>query len=386
MSHPLASNTRNRLSKPPIFWRQLLALGHLLVGQNDEAIGIWVELLKLDSPKPRLDIVRRLIKAKVFAEVKEYLEICVQKNVEDRAEIKYWLAQTYLGLGLIQEAKELLEQAIAFGPEKAEYWDRLTDCLLEQGEWQLAVEALDKSLKVNPKRGDTVFRLGIIYAYHDEYAEALRCFSGACQLRPRNPQYWEMKAEMHLWLEQIEEASRAFSRALWYSADPETMARAAYCQVQLNHIEKGIRYYERVLKHEPDHYDSLSNLAAIYQNKNRSNEALHLLERAQAIHPHDPILLNNLAYTLVHLGRTRRALEYYQAALNLAPSHPLILYNMSVCLAGKGEWDHAIGAIQNLLEVNPEHSDAWALLGNVYDELNEPELAIDCFNRALKLA
>lgn len=386
MSHPWVSSTRNRPAKPPISWRQLQALGYRLLGRNDEAIGIWVELLKLDTQKPQLGIVKRLIKAKVFAEAKEYLEAFDQDSVENRAEVKYWLAQCCLSLGLIEEAKIELDQAIQLGPEKAEYWDRYADCLLEQDEWRGAVAALDKSLKVNPKRGDTIFRLGLIYAYHDENVEALRCFSGACRIRSRNPRYWEMKGEMHLRLEQIREASRAFSRALWYSADPEIMARAAYCHVQLNHLDKGMQQYRRVLKYEPDHYDSLCNLAAIYQNQDKANEALQLLERAHSIQPQDPILLNNLAYTLVHLGRTRKAVEYYQAALNLAPGHPLILYNLSVCLAGKGDWNPAIEAIQNLLQVNPENSDAWALLGNVYDELDKPDLAIDCFNRALKLA
>jgi len=386
MSHPLASNTRNRLSKQPDTWRRLLALSHQLLGRHEQAIGIWVELLSYDSPKPQFHIVRKLIQARVFAEVKEYLEVYDQANVENQAEIKYWLAQSCLGLGLIQEARDQLEQAIAIGPEHVKYWDSLADCLLEQGEWQLALEALDKSLKINPKRGSTIFRIGTIYAYHDEFSEALRCFTGACQISPQNAHYWEMKGEMHLRLEQMPQAVQAYSRALWYGADPETMARLAYCHVQLNHIEKGIRYYERVLKHMPDHYDSLCNLAAVYQSQNRANIALSLLERAYAVNPHDPILLNNLAYTLVHLGRSRKALDYYQAALNLAPNHPLILYNMSVCLAGKGEWQQAIQVIQELLKLDPEHSAAWALLGNVYDELQKPELAIDCFNRALKLA
>jgi len=88
----------------------------------------------------------------------------------------------------------------------------------------------------------------------------------------------------------------------------------------------------------------------------------------------------------VHLGRTRKAVDHYQSALNLSPQHPVIMYNLSVCLARKGNWSAAIEVLEQLLAILPEHEEGWILLGNIYDELTEHELAVDCFNRALKLA
>jgi len=345
-----------------------------------------VQLLKEESPRPRVKEVRYLIKNQAFQEAREYLEALDMEQRENRAEIKYLLAQCYLGQGLVQEAKQSVGAALELEPERAEYWDLLADCLLELGDWQQATQALDKSLRTAPKRAETIFRLGTIYSYHGEHLEALRCFQGCCQLRPHNPVYWEMKAETHLHLGQVQQASGSFERALRYSANIDVAARLAYCYVQLGNIKKGIKYYETVLKHEPDHYDALCNLAAVYQNEGRSLEALTLLERAQSVHPNDPILLNNLAYTLVHLGRTRKAVEYYQAALRLAPEHPLVLYNMSVCLVRRGNWEEAILTLEKLLEKNPEHSEAWALLGNIYDQMKQYDIATDCFNKSLKLA
>lgn len=388
MSHPLAADTSNTHSHSHYssYWRQVISYAQMLLGNSEQAIGIWVELLKQDSPKPRLNIVERLIKAQVYAEVKEYLESYNSGVNGEQAEVKYWLARAYHGLGLLTEAKKAVDLAINLGPEKAMYWDLAADCLLELGDWRLAADSLDKALRIEPKRAETLYRLGTIYAHNGEYVEALRCFNGACQLRPNRVSNWEMKAEMHLQLEQIDEAYISFKRALRHGVDPEIMARTAYCLIQLNKSEKGMKFYQQVLKLEPDHYDALCNLAAIYQNQGRPGEALNLLERAYSIYPNDPILLNNLAYTLVHLGRLRKATEYYQSALRLAPNHPLILYNLSVCFANKGEWEAGITTINTLLEIEPEHSDAWVLLGNIYDEIERPELAIDCFNRALNLA
>ena len=94
----------------------------------------------------------------------------------------------------------MIEQAIHLKPQNANYWDLLADCYLELGDWREAIRALDNSLRAAPQHAETNYRLGIIYAFHDEYLEALRCFQGCCQLQPRESLYWEMKAEMHLHL------------------------------------------------------------------------------------------------------------------------------------------------------------------------------------------
>ncbi len=388
MSLPLTSEVKQERSslKNLNLWNSLQAIWHHRIGKRDEAIRNWVDLLNQESPKPRFKVARYLIEAQAYQEVRDYLEGLSCDQIDDLAEINNLLTQCYLGQGLIPQAKEKIEQAIQTKPQNATYWDLLADCYLEQGDWQAATRALDNSLRAAPKNPETIYRLGIIYAYHGEYLEALRCFQGSCQLRPRQSLYWEMKAEMHLHLDQLSDACTSFDKALRYGGTPDIAARLAYCYIQSGQVKKGIQYYEFTLKYEPDHYDALSNLAAVYQNKDRSLDALKLLERAKNIYSNDPILLNNLAYTLVHLGRVRKAQEYYHEALELAPNHPLILYNLSVCLARKGNWQEGIDWLNKLMEIDPHHSAGWALLGTIYDQIENYDTAIDCFNKALKLA
>jgi len=388
MDLPLASNVKPK--RPSLqssyLWNSLQAKWRYRLGKTDEAIQNWVDLLNQDYPKPRFREVRYLIEVQAFQEARDYLEGLLSKKTDDLAEISYWLSRCYLGQALIPQAKEMIEQAINVKPQNANYWDLLADCHLEFGDWREAIKALDNSLRAAPQNAETFYRLGLIYAYHEEHMEALRCFQGCCQLRPRQSLYWEMKAEMHLALEQVSDACISFEKALRYGGTPDLAARLAYCYIQNNEIKKGIQYYKFTLKYEPDHYDSLSNLAAVYQNQGRPQDALNLLERAKNIYPKDPILLNNIAFTLVDQGRTRKAEEYYREALELVPNHPLILYNLSVCYTRKGNWQEGIDSLNQLIEIDPNHSAGWALLGNIYDQIDQYDTAIDCFNKALKLA
>jgi len=387
MNLPLASNVKQKGSsslKSSYLWNSLLANWHYHFGGTSEAILNWVDVLNQESSKTRLNVVLSLVEAQAFQEARDYLER--QESNEKSPEMNYLLARCYVGQALIPQAKKKIEQAIHLRPQNSIYWDLLADCFLELGDWHGAIKALDNSLRAAPKQAETNYRLGIIYAFHDQYQEALMCFQGCCQLQPHKSLYWEMKAEMHLRLEQLTDASNSFEKALRYGGTPDLAARLAYCYIQNKQIKKGIKYYKLTLKYEPEHYDSLCNLAAVYQNQGLSQEALNLLERAKNISPKDPILLNNYAFTLVHQGRTRKAAEYYREALEIAPDHPLILYNLSVCLTRKGNWQEGITLLNKLTEIDPNHSAGWALLGNIYDQIDQFDTAIDCFNKSLKLA
>lgn len=387
MYQPIAteSSRKKLLTAYPSWLSQVQTYWWMWSGQNDKVIDYWTTVLKQDMSKPQISAVKFMIKAQAFSEAREYLERLIHIDTENIGEIRYLLARCYLGQGQLSNAIEEIELALDVEPEKAQYLDFLADCLLEIGDWQGAVEALNKSLRADPKQSETIFRLGTIYSYHGEHLEALRCFQGCCELQPNRPVYWEMKAETHLQLRQLPQAARSFERSLRFGMNPDVAARLAYCYIQLNKVKKGINYYKMVLKYEPDHYDALCNLAAAYQNIGRSVDALTLLEKAKTIYPNDPILLNNLGYTLVHLGRTRKAIEQYQEALRIAHDHPLILYNLSICYAQKGNWNAAKETLSCLLTVDSNHSDGWILLGNVYDNTEEYDLAVDCYNRALNL-
>ena len=387
MGLPLVTNVKQKRSSlhKTKLWSSWQAKWNYWQGKTDLAIQTWVDLLNEDSDKLRLKEVTLLIKAQAFQEAVDYLEGLDMPKLNE-PEVLCLLARCYLGQALIPQARAMIERALNLKPQQAEYWEILADCYLELGNWEEGVKALDNSCRLEPKNAATRYRLGTIYAYHEDYPEALKYFQGCCQLESRESLYWEVKGEMHVKLEQMADACISFDRALRYGGTPDLAARLAYCYIQTGQIKKGIQYYKFALKYEPDHYDAISNLAAVYQNQERDQEAMNLLERALKIYPEDPILLNNLGFTLVQQGRSRKAVEYYKKALELSPEHPLILYNLSVCHARKGNWNESIQSLNKLVETDPDYTAGWALLGNIYDQMDQYETAIDCYNKALKLA
>lgn len=77
-------------------------------------------------------------------------------------------------------------------------------------------------------------------------------------------------------------------------------------------LENMKRIVETVLKHYPDHVESLSNLAIIYLEIEEYDKALEPLLKAEKLAPTDYIVLANIAQTYKLKGNHKAAIKYYQ--------------------------------------------------------------------------
>lgn len=393
MDNPIFPNIWNKfilnkkdsyfLSKIQVFW-------FFFTGRNEKAIQKLLEIIQDNRFSYRLLFVEseKLIDFQVYEETKYYLESVAEnvKNKQEEEKLFFLLAKCCYGQGLVDDALKYIEKAIKLDSNKISYWNLKADCLLEFGDWEGAVMSLNKSLRASPGKAETVFRLGNIYLYHGEYSEALNCFSGCCKLKPSNPHYWEMKAEMHLKFNEIELACQSFQKAVRYGGNIELISRLAYCYAQQGKLKKAKKLFEKVLKYEPVNFDALCNLGGLYQNQGNNEQAYKYLKKAYLINSEDHILLNNLGYTSFSLGRTRKAIEYYKGALKIKPNDTIVLYNLGVCYAQKGKWEEGIRTIEKLLSLDPDNSEGWALLGNMYEKAAKYATAVDCYNKSLGLA
>ncbi|NLO97906.1 MAG: tetratricopeptide repeat protein [Peptococcaceae bacterium] len=335
-----------------------------------------------------LAAVEKLIDLQAFTEARNYLKAallcCDEQSLKGK--IHFLIARCCHGLELLQEAIDNLNQALYYQPNNIEYWNLQADCYLEMGDWQQAVTVLNKSVRSSPRNAELIYRLGSIFLFYGEYAEALNCFSGCCQLKPFNAEYWEMKAEMLLKLLQISEAVTCFKKAIKYGGQYHLYSRLAYCYAILGKLRKAKKILLKVLNKNPDDYDALNNLAGIYHKLGNNEQAYKLLKKALTLNANDPLLYNNLGMVCHKLHRTRKAIEYYKEALKIDPSDTIVLYNLASCLVEKGLWEEAKIYLEKLLAIESQNSDAWILLGNIYEHLSRPNKAIDCFNHSLGLA
>lgn len=134
----------------------------------------------------------------------------------------------------------------------------------------------------------------------------------------------------------------------------------------VQHAERGILYLERS---QPD--------AAI-------DEFLSALK----LNPGSALsasLYNNLGLSYRAMGNHPLAVASFQHAIRLQPNYALYYKNLIETYARGGDLSEARRAFEHILSANPDNTEALFLMGLIYQETHQQNLAKETFQRFLKL-
>ncbi len=152
---------------------------------------------------------------------------CGQQNAEDWNNKGYAL----LNQSNYDEAIQAFDNAIEIDPQNAYAWygkgvalgnkeaQSIKGVRIDDGffytriENNEALQAFDKAIELNPKNVDSWIRKGLILYLQDKNNEALQAFDKAIELDPRNAEAWGKKALVLIYLGKHEEASEASNMA-----------------------------------------------------------------------------------------------------------------------------------------------------------------------------
>lgn len=165
--------------------------------------------------------------------------------------------------------------------------------------------------------------------------------------------------------------------------------------------ETGIAEFEAVLNQEPDNVEALIQLAQAYQEQYSSDperyaeqldQAMRILERAEAQAPDDAEVLNLKGVILFRLGdleAARTALERAVSQLGNsdldASDQALVHINLGSTYRQLDQLEQALQAFRRAVSLNPNSATAHNNVGDTYFRLGECEDAIYELNQATSL-
>lgn len=190
-------------------------------------------------------------------------------------------------------------------------------------------------------------------------------------------------------------------------------------QLMGNHHKAEIHYID-ALKIDPDHVESLNNLAMLYASLNRTEEATAPLTRALSIKPGNSELwfnygnllralgdtpkaitayrkaakldggnakaaiYNNLANTLLSTGAVKEAIQVYLSILELDANNIKAIINLAKAYLSNDNGDRCRKLLKRALDLDPDNPSANTLLGRLFCNSLEYTKGIMHFRRALK--
>jgi tetratricopeptide (TPR) repeat protein len=240
----------------------------------------------------------------------------------------------------------------------------------------LAIDPNDKYLL--PGVGD------ISYAKAD-YQTAVDAYQKALLQNPNNPDFYYFIAASQAKLEnvpaQADAAKEAIKRGTRYLAESNyLLADSYYKQRRYAEAETG---YLATIAAKPDARDAYENLADIYRNENRFNDAIDISKKALRVFGNDANIYTNLAWYYSLADRNEEAIQAAQAGVTLMPGQSLAYTNLCRAYNDTKQYQLAITACNNALKISPKDGETLYYLGRAYDLLNKPNEATRYYDMAV---
>ncbi|MBN2055242.1 tetratricopeptide repeat protein [bacterium] len=201
----------------------------------------------------------------------------------DFPQVKYNLANIFFMKGDRKAAMRMWDEVSETGYEATSY-KAIATIYLEAGEYEKALDMLDKALFAEPGSAEIYNNMGIAYSYLGDISRSRASFRKAVQLDPAFPQAHNNLGTLELSVGNLEEAERSFRQAI---------------------------------KLEPGYLDARLNLAVIHGKAGRWEEAEKELTAILGEAPGNAKAMNNLGLLYLKTGRIEKAVGIWERSLGI---------------------------------------------------------------------
>lgn len=232
----------------------------------------------------------------------------------------------------LDEAKSLLSQQVRRVPSDHVAWYYLSLVAYRQGEREIALKLIDKSLSLSPRYVEALQNKGVMLSEVGQWQESCAVLTKAHKLDRKNATILNLLALSY-------KGTGEYAKAL-------VTIKKAIAQDKTN-------------PHLP------FNMANIHREKGAFEEALACYQKALTLNPKFKEAYNNLSGGLIDLGKCQEALEVLATGLAIFPDDPDLMFNQAKALSGQRRWREAIESYDHLLAKVPSYTQAIVNKSNV---------------------
>ena len=334
-----------------------------------------------------------------------------------KVESPFQEAETLLQQGLLDQAKQKIQEQLGRNPSSVEGYNLLGIVLSDQKDYANALDAFQQALKLDPNSTKTRNNVGNLYVAEGRSDLAEKEFGRVLRVAPT-----DRDANYNLGLLLLAAGSPAsaithFHRVRPVNTETRLNLVRAYLQagktmeglkeatalslekkndVQLHFTLGGLLASEKQYKPaavewekadalRPETFEVLYNLGQTYLRTSDYAKAELALNRALKLKSDSAETLCLLAQAYSSQMRPVDALDLLVRAHKLAPQNTDIIFLMARVSMSQNYFEDAIPLLESGLKIAPQRADLHAALGESYFMSGKAEKAIDEFDKLIKL-
>ena len=258
--------------------------------------------------------------------------------------------------------------------------------LLQQGKLEEADKLFLQAHQLNKNNADVLNLLGIRSYQKQHYSSALEFLNRANQLAPGSAQTLSNLGLIHNALLEYAEALQFFNLAIQCDSNiPETHNNRGNALKGLGKNDEAYKAYKSALALRPNYAEALSNQGVLLLEMGKTDQAIVTLENAIQANPHFAIAYNNLGNAFTQIDRYDDAFACFESALQINPGYLDACLNFGNGLKKCKQYEAAIDCYQHALKINPNNAKTFYLLGEIYYDTGDSDLAKTYYAKSLEL-
>jgi tetratricopeptide (TPR) repeat protein len=258
------------------------------------------------------------------------------------------------------------------------------ETLLRQGLLDQAKQKVQEELAQNPASAEGYNLLGVIYSNQKDYANAQEAFEHALKLDANSTGAHNGLGNVYVSEQKLDPAEKEFRSVL--RIDPgnrDGNYNLGLVLLAKNHPAEAIAQFQRV---HPANVATRVQLTRAYLQAGRTAEGLKTATELSAQNKDDVQLHFTLGVLLASAKQYRAAQLELEKANALQPGTMEILYDLGQAYLRSGDYAKAELALNRALKLNPDSPETLYLLGKIDADQSKPVDALDLLVRAHKLA
>lgn len=232
---------------------------------------------------------------------------------------------------------------------------RIKGLFLEaKGDLEGAVSAYQKAILLNPLDDGAYQSLVNLYRQQEQWEKVANTYQQALQINPNQLEFASQLLEVLDQATDVSLAVEVLNKAFLSNPDVFSAENHFTLGHYLNHegkIDAAIRCYRQAIAQNPQHVDSLVQLA------------------------------NSLRQIKEHPA----AMNIYQQALNLRPKSDIIYYELGCCLQQQSKFNDACIYFKKAIEFNPKSATSYVELSKIWHQQGLIEKAVRTCLKALNI-
>jgi tetratricopeptide (TPR) repeat protein len=254
---------------------------------------------------------------------------------------------------------------------------------IQNSEWQLALDELERAVEVYPDNEEAHFLLGFVYGQNSRYQEMVAEFDSSLKISDKFEEEIRMERGRH-WKENFNQgikavdvndlgrAERMLQKAIVIdSSKHDAHKRLATTYMKNDRLDEALEIYTQLLKIHPNEISLLLAASKVYLQKNQLKEAANHLEEVLHLEPQHRDGLSKLAEIADVLGQYEKAQQTYRKAVATYPHDRELILRFGIHHYQRSNFERSIQLFERVLELDAGDFEAISNIGNAYLSLAE---------------